>query len=105
MYHRRVQDLDDIGVLETAVRLYLSHSRLDALLPGGDEDLFESASTAGRCVGDEVDERESAFSEKFFNLVGPAVYLERRVAAWSGRAQVARETTCGLQIHCICQLE
>jgi hypothetical protein len=58
----RIQQLDNVMVLEAAICLNLAHSGLDALLARGDEDLLERKQATTAQVPDEVDEREAALS-------------------------------------------
>jgi hypothetical protein len=54
---------------EPPIRLHLPHRLLDALLPGGNEDLLQRVQPTVRGVLDEVDEGEAAFAEETLDLV------------------------------------
>lgn len=73
---RTVENLDDIGMFEAPVRFYLPHGNLDSFLARSHEDFLERVPSTRRGVGNEVNERESAFPEQLVNLVRPPVYLE-----------------------------
>ena len=79
--HRGVYDLNDVRMTKPTIRFGLPHGFAHSFMTRRDEYLFQGVKSIGRGVPDEVDERESAFTQKLLDLVSSPVDLQRLLSA------------------------
>ena len=77
--------MDDVPVLETAIGLDFTHSCFDPFLPRGHQYLLQRITSAGGDIRDQINERESSFTQQLLDSIRAAIDLERRVTVVSSR--------------------